>query len=168
MISLGIDVGKSGALAVVDDEGKVIRLAPVPMVGKEYDVPGLLVLIRETLLRDVEWKEVHVFYEALHAMPAKMGGGKTNFSRGYGLGMLETMIAALRLTSTPVRAQKWQKTMFEGQLVGKGETKAAAERTARRLWPDQLWKVEESKSKKPHDGMIDAALIAEWGRRNFR
>jgi len=34
---------------------------------------------------------------------------------------------------------------------------------ARQLWPDETW-LASPRCTKPHDGMIDAALIAEYAR----
>lgn len=48
--------------------------------------------------------------------------------------------------------------------VPRGETKDFALAKARELWPDETWTATE-RSSKPHDGLIDAALIAEYGRR---
>lgn len=165
MKSLGIDPGKTGALCLIDDDGKILRLEKFPLTGTDYDIPGLFDLIRD-LLKGVEWAEVHVFYEALHPMPMAMGGVKTNFSRGYIKGVVEAALCSLRLKSSPVRAQAWQKLMFAGMTVAKGESKAAALMAARRLWPNQVWTF-GPRATKPHDGAIDAALIAEYGRREF-
>jgi hypothetical protein len=46
----------------------------------------------------------------------------------------------------------------------KGETKRAASELARRLWPDESFFATE-RCKTPHDGLVDAALIAEYARR---
>lgn len=48
--------------------------------------------------------------------------------------------------------------------VPQGESKAYALAKAADLWPDEDWTATE-RAKIPHDGMIDAALIAEYGRR---
>jgi hypothetical protein len=48
--------------------------------------------------------------------------------------------------------------------VEKGQTKPAALSKARQLWPGETW-LATARSSKPHEGLIDAALIAEWARR---
>jgi hypothetical protein len=55
----------------------------------------------------------------------------------------------------------WQKVMLPG--CAKGDTKPAALARARQLWPAESW-LASPRCSKPHDGMIDAALIAEYGR----
>lgn len=62
-----------------------------------------------------------------------------------------------------IDSQIWQKAML-GKLA-KGQTKPAAYARARQLWPDENW-LATPRSKTPHDGLIDAALIAEYARRN--
>lgn len=48
--------------------------------------------------------------------------------------------------------------------IPKGQSKVLARAKAAELWPDESWMATE-RSRVPHDGMIDAALIAEYGRR---
>lgn len=158
MIYVGIDLGKTGAVAIIS--GDTLVCHPMPMIGKEYDLRGLL-----SLLRTMDPKESHVAYEVLQPMPPGKGGSKANFSRGYAMGMIETALEAARIPHSPVRPQAWQKAMFSGMKVGKGETKNAALQVARRLWPDRTWLI--GKRTKPDEGLIDAALIAEWLRREL-
>jgi hypothetical protein len=60
-----------------------------------------------------------------------------------------------------ITPQQWQKRMLPG--CAKGGTKPAALAKARQLWPAESW-LASPRCTKPHDGMIDAALIAEYGR----
>jgi hypothetical protein len=67
-----------------------------------------------------------------------------------------------------IRPQAWQKTFWAKPKMPKGQkfdTKAAALRSANMLWPTEDW-TKSDRATKPHDGMVDAALIAEYGRRN--
>ena len=52
-------------------------------------------------------------------------------------------------------------------VIGKipqGKSKEYALAKARELWPDESW-LATDRSTTPHNGMIDAALIGEYGRR---
>lgn len=52
-------------------------------------------------------------------------------------------------------------------VIGKipqGKSKEYALAKAREIWPDESWMATD-RSTTPHNGMIDAALIAEYGRR---
>ena len=51
-------------------------------------------------------------------------------------------------------------------VVPKGETKAYARAKAAQIWPDEDW-LATPRSKKAHEGLIDAALIAEFYRRKL-
>jgi hypothetical protein len=160
MIFIGIDGGKAGALCAMDGDGTITEVITFPVIGKDYDRPGLL-----DWLRKFDPHETHVCYEALHTMPGRMGA-QANFQRGYCMGMIETALTALRLPHTPVRAKKWQKTMFAGRKCGKGETKSVALQVAQSLWPDRDWRATE-RSRVPHDGIVDSCLIAEFARREL-
>ena len=46
----------------------------------------------------------------------------------------------------------------------KFNTKAAALNVAKQIFPAETW-LKSERCTKPHDGMIDAALLAEYGRR---
>jgi hypothetical protein len=48
--------------------------------------------------------------------------------------------------------------------VPRGQTKAFAIAKARELWPAESW-IANERCNLPHDGIVDAALIAEYGRR---
>jgi hypothetical protein len=61
-----------------------------------------------------------------------------------------------------ITPQTWQRVMIPGAKGG--ETKSRALEVARRLWPGTDWRASD-RCRTPHDGLIDAALIAEYGRR---
>jgi hypothetical protein len=66
-----------------------------------------------------------------------------------------------------VLSQKWQKTFWSKPKMPKGQkfnTKAAALNVANQIFPGAQW-LKSDRCTKPHDGMIDAALLAEYGRR---
>jgi hypothetical protein len=68
-----------------------------------------------------------------------------------------------------MRAIEWQRVFWTKPKMPEGmkfDTKAAALNQANQLWPDNDWTATK-RSRKPHDGMIDAALIAEAGRRKL-
>jgi hypothetical protein len=62
-----------------------------------------------------------------------------------------------------ITPQSWQKAMLTG--CAKGDTKPMALQVARRLWPDETW-LATPRCVKPHEGLLDAALIAEYARRS--
>lgn len=72
------------------------------------------------------------------------------------------ILTGLRIPYVVVPPQTWQKEMLAG--MPKGDTKTSGILVAQRLWPDEPFRRTE-RCTTPHDGMTDAALIAEFGRR---
>ena len=63
-----------------------------------------------------------------------------------------------------VTPQSWQKPMLK---ASKGNTKPAALKLAKSIWPDEIWTATK-RSKIPHAGLVDCCLIAEFSRRNTK
>jgi crossover junction endodeoxyribonuclease RuvC len=149
---IGIDPGLSGGIAVIHSDGRVIA-EPMPVVetakGKELDEQELISLLQVDL-----WPKV--FIERVHAMPKQ--GVVSMFTFGVGWGLVRGICAGLGLSYELVRPQEWQKAMLEGHPKGSEYLVAS------RLFPGTDWRA-SPRCKKAHDGMVDAALIAEYGRR---
>ena len=73
-------------------------------------------------------------------------------------GLIESKSLAKFRRITP---QSWQKAML--RKFAAGDSKIAALEKARESWPDESW-LASKRCSTPHPGMIDAALIAEYGR----
>ncbi len=157
---LGIDPGLDGGLVLL--EGSCIsELVVTPtMPGssgskREYDLPAL----RELFLR---LKPDHVFLEKAQAMPGQ--GVTSMFTIGHGYGLLRGLIVGIGVPHTLVHPRTWQKVLF--QDVAKDDTKKTAALVCGRLWPAANFKA-SSRCKKMHEGLCDAVLIAEYGRRTL-
>lgn len=83
-------------------------------------------------------------------------------SYGILIGSIEASLPEYRLKVVRSGNPKdsWQRAMFGA--LDKGETKPAAIAKAREFWPDEAW-LATPRSKTPHMGMVDAALIARHG-----
>tara|TARA_R100000353_G_scaffold165390_1_gene126508 strand:- start:799 stop:1068 length:270 start_codon:yes stop_codon:yes gene_type:complete len=64
----------------------------------------------------------------------------------------------------PVEPREWQVEIL-GRIPA-GSTKTAALALVSEVTPDEDW-TKKGRSMNPHDGMIDAYLIAEFGRRKY-
>lgn len=154
-IVLGIDPGLAGALVAITPDGLDLRVMPVVAAGgkQQYDERAL-----------VEWltpyaiKHAHVFIEAVHAMPKQ--GVTSMFSFGTGYGLLRGICGGLGLSYELVRPQEWQRVMLAGM------PQDSEYLIASRLWPSVIWRATE-RCRKHHSGLVDAALIAEFGRRKI-
>ncbi len=153
----GIDVGLNGGLAFLNKHGRndgCVPCSPMPVNGNE-------VSCREVRDLFLAFGVTSVFIEHSQAIPKAAAGSVFKF--GAGFGMIIGVVAALDLPYTLVKPKAWQKVMHQGidpSLDPKRRSLLAAER----LFPTQTF-LKSERSSKPHDGMIDAALIAEYGRR---
>jgi hypothetical protein len=79
-------------------------------------------------------------------------------------GVIRGILEAYNIRHVRIAPRTWQAEMLG--KVPKGETKAHARAKAREIWPDEDW-LATPRSKKAHEGFIDAALIAEFYRRKL-
>jgi crossover junction endodeoxyribonuclease RuvC len=162
VIVIGIDPGKTGGIAVLSTEARPRTFVmPVIMHGARHvlDVPE----IRGLLSRFNAEGKTHVFIEKQQPLPAKMGGGAANYQRGYGLGVLEATCHGLWLPYDLIAPIRWQRAIL-ADIPGE-DTKQRALVAVKRLYP----RVElvPPKKRKPHEGIVDALLLAEYGRRRL-
>lgn len=164
---IGIDIGKKGAICVLNSDG--IEIQPMPMIKDELAYSDLFDLIQHvqnsTLTKT--GGNPHVVFEKLGVI---FGSSKaTAFSMGYQSGAVEMMIS-LGIPYTKVPAKQWQKDMFQGvdviKKTGKtsNDTKSMALIAAKRIFPHQKLTFGD-RATKPHDGIVDALLMAEYAKR---
>jgi hypothetical protein len=173
MVYAGIDIGKEGAIAIIRD-GEIITF-PMPKIKTELDLHQLGRIISteiSPLSELMEGNKVHIVFEKLGVI---FGSSKqTAFSMGMQAGAVETFCICGEIPYTKVRAVDWQKDMFQGldqitkpSKTGKKEvrdTKAMALVAIKRIFP-KLKLTFGERATKPHDGLIDAVLMAEYARR---
>lgn len=150
---IGVDPGLDGGLAALSSDGLELRVMPVVEVGKRRQ------LDERTIVRwfsDFAPGECRVFIEAVGARPKQ--GVAAMFSFGTGWGLVRGICAGLGMPYELVRPQEWQGEVLKGQPSGSEYLVAS------RLWPNAEWRASE-RCQKPHDGLVDGALIAEYGRR---
>jgi hypothetical protein len=102
-------------------------------------------------------------YAVIERMHGPNVGVKAIEARGHARAWA-WMLTALHHYPVEVPAPTWQKVMLEGVLGD--DTKDRALVAARNLWPDANFTME--RARKPHDGVVDALLLAEYGRRTWR
>jgi crossover junction endodeoxyribonuclease RuvC len=149
---IGIDPGISGAISVFDWYTKSLL--------EVYDMPTLEVdsgktkkrHISAVSLRDILeiYPDSHVVIEKVGAMPGQGVVSMWNFGRSAGI--IEGVVAALRMPSTYVTPQTWTKA------VGRAAGKDASRMRAMELFPTRAELFKRAKD----DGRADAALIAYW------
>ena len=157
---IGIDPGTKGGFVVLNEQGEVEDWLVMPMIGKEYDVRVIVDFL-------TKYKNSHIFIENVKAVSGLPVSSTSSFNFGFGVGLLNGVIYALEIPFTKVAVSVWQKTMWEGVAVqkkanGKKDTKTMSMIAARRLFPTQTFLATE-RSKVPHEGLVDGALIAKHG-----
>lgn len=154
---LAIDPGNNGALVRLTKSGDFEwRSMPLKEDGKNTSVDffGVEKILRSFLGVDMVLLE--------RASAFNMGAsGAFNYGRGFAA--LEIAIALLDMPVTYVEPSKWSRAMHQGiskDLKPKAKSLIAAER----LYPKQFKQVPRGPiSGKPHEGVIDALLIAGYG-----
>lgn len=163
---LGIDPGLDGGIAMMDGsrlsmELGRISIEPMPTTGgtkRSVDGGSLCVLLRGWIIdKPID----HVFLERVGAMPGQGVTSMFNFGEGYGV--IKGVLSALHIPYTLVSPQKWQNAI--GVAKSK-DTKGAAATRAAQLFPGVDFRA-SARCRKPHDGMVDAALIAAYGVREW-
>lgn len=171
-IIIGIDTGLDGGIAILcPHKDPIVLVTPVldiKCAGKtkkgnnktkrEYFINEIVSILKPYADRN----DVHAFVEKAGCMPSQ--SAQSGFQTGRGFGMLEGIIAALGIPITTPLPQQWQKVMIPGQA---GQTKARSISVAVRMFPKTNFK-KSDRCTTYHDGMTDAVLIAEWGRRELK
>lgn len=144
MIYMGIDPGKNGAIAIIDnDKVEILPYSNINIVtAGNYcnDHGGCACII-----------------EKVHAMPGQ--GVSSMFSFGQNYGYITGVLNALNIYPLEVTPQKWKK------YYGLHTDKQASIETAQNLFKGvNLYKTPRCKNK--HDGMAEALLIANYGKNN--
>ena len=172
MIYIGIDNGISGGIVGL---GPCAGTAPIfahrlPLRTvtdgtEEIDATALMGILQGQPIS----VEVSVFIEECprHASSAS---AMRSMAISYGLiiGVLarfeHSLGWAVHRTQSGNAKAGWQRQMLGD--VPKGRTKEWALAAANSIWPGATW-VASPRCSKPHTGLIDAALIAEFGRRKI-
>lgn len=153
MIYIGIDPGKSGGYAIINDKHPD-KPSVFPWDDAEFvSAMGGLRIIHETT-----GDEIKCCLEKVGAMPGQ--GVTSMFSFGKSAGFIEGVLAANKIPYQLVPPQTWKKSF------SLNSNKQTSIEVCQRLFPDvSLYRTE--RCKKPHDGMAEALLMAEYARRKL-
>lgn len=160
MIYVGIDNGLDGGIVALSDTAGAAPVACLPMPTQTHRGR-----------REIDARAVADWFLALGplgwttAIIEEPGGSKSAnaaASMAASFATLRAVCEVKRIRWHRVTPRQWQRVMLPGCPAG--ETKREALAVARRLWPAHDWRASE-RAKTPHDGIVDAALIAEMGRR---
>lgn len=154
---VGIDVGLKGAIAAISDFNQDVHLYKMPIIGKTIITSVVIDILKQHQPR-------HVFVEHSQAIP-HTGSTTSAFNFGAGFGKLIGIIETLKIPLTLVKPRSWQSEMLRSTSKNIN-TKKRALIVATRLFPQTNFILERCRV--AHDGAVDAALIAEYGRRKIK
>jgi hypothetical protein len=163
---LAVDPGQSGGVCILTKDREVKLLQPMPIVGTEIDSHGLSDLFREMAF----YHNARIaIIEKSQCRPGQSAQSGLKTGRNYGI--LEGILATLKLPYKEIRPQEWTKVLTAAKKP-EGATNAqlyklSKERNVReaiKLYP-HVNLLATGRSKVPHLGMVDALLIADYGLR---
>lgn len=180
-LSIGIDVGKSGGIAVI--YGEEIHVYKTPLIAKgEIDIGEIKKIIVDHIIiggnKDQDLTTRCVI-EDVHSIFGV--GAKSNFQFGRSLGILEGITMSLGISMTKIAPKTWQKEMWqgiqpiqintgkktkEGNIKYKVDTKGTSLIACKRTYPN-VNLLPSERSTKPHDGIVDALLLAGYAHRKL-
>jgi len=154
----GIDPGKDGGYVTLTSDGRICQMIELASALECLCHPPIGWVMPK-----------HIFIERAQVMAKKRDDGTFQrpsavamFSYGTGFGEILGIVRALHIPHTLVRPADWTLKMHEGTKATTTDKKRSFE-AGRRLFPGSNWMVDGRR--KPHDGLCEAALIAEYGRR---
>lgn len=149
---LGVDPGASGALVVLDTQHEALTVFDMPTVEIKRGTRMVRQVSAQLVTDLLDCQKIdHAYVEKVGAMPGQ--GVASMFAFGRASGVIEGVLAALRIPTTYVTPQEWQKAM---RIV---DGKDGSRNRAAQLWPAQTGYF----ARKKDDGRSDAALIAAYG-----
>lgn len=150
MLAIGIDPGKSGALAVIytDENNAPFRIRVVPFDEGVYN---------QMLTTSIDDRIVCCL-EKVGAMPGQ--GVVSMFNFGKNLGFIEGLLQAHEIPYQLVPPQTWKK---EFSLSSDKQTSIDV---CKKLFPN-INLLATPRSRKESDGMAEALLMAEYARRKL-
>lgn len=143
MVYIGIDPGRSGALAIIDDTGVYLFA---------FDEEKYIEALKKVPARAV------CCLEHVHSMPKQ--GVTSSFNFGLNFGWIQGVLQALGIGYELVQPQKWKKEFSVTR------DKNTSIEVCKKLFPDVSLKRTEN-CKKDDDGFAEALLMAEYARRRL-
>jgi crossover junction endodeoxyribonuclease RuvC len=154
MITIGIDPGKRGAVVALGAHGVAVRLLASCYAGPDL-VPSLLVAALHDVREAAGGGDVVVGVEVQQSMPRQ--GLSSTFRTGANYGRICGVVEALGWPLHLLRPQAWRRDAGITVSRGSDPKSATIAAVAARLPEVDLL---PGRTRKPHDGIADAAGIA--------
>jgi hypothetical protein len=167
---LGIDPGKSPAICMLDCTGKIVDCKLIKEQDKRFPFNDFFWVVEEMINRSPN-EDASVVMELPHSVYG--ASSKANFQFGLSIGACMMSLEAHGCGVNYVPPKAWTSWIWEDKDIvtnkkGKGrDTKATSLNSAKRLlgdkWNEKIFLPTE-RSKVVNHNLVDAYLIAEYGR----
>lgn len=162
MLVTGIDPGKQGAIVTLNSNRQIARYSSMPTIGNSKKKKIAPAEIRTLLSAD---DVTTVFLESVF-IKGKFRSRSSILSEGRNCYVIEGILAGLEIPYQMVQPKIWHKAVVGGDKRLKPKDRAFEK--ASQLWPqaefvtnfNHVTKVQQEL----YRGMVDAALIADYGR----
>jgi crossover junction endodeoxyribonuclease RuvC len=157
MSVLGVDIGATGALALLEDNGQLVEVWDMPTLN---DGPKNRRTVNAPLLAEIIYKShaTRAFVERVGPRP--MEGAVGAFAFGDAKGVVRGCLAAAAIPTVFITPVQWKRIV--GVPPGK-DMKDRARSIAINRWPDKA----SMFKRKMDDGRAEAALIGVAGLLRF-
>ena len=159
MMVVGIDPGASGALALLDDNGRLLSVVEMPAFGSEPNAADVAALL------DAMGRPEDLFVALEEPFANNMASSISQLNQGIGFGILLGVVGTMGYRHERIPPAKWKRELglpMSRQLTAAQKKKNSRE-WASRLWPNQAHRW----AKSTQDGLAEAALIGESMRRRL-
>jgi len=157
----GIDPGLTGGIVTIADNGTLYSKDVMPLCKIKEKVQLDLDELGK-ILSAVQGLNRYFVLEKVASMPKQ--GVASSFKFGRIFGMIEGILSGISAAYILVPPQRWTREMTR-KYTGK-DPKIRAKQAVVDLFPE-IDLLATSRSKVPHSGLVDALLLAEYGRRNI-
>lgn len=150
MLTLAVDPGQTGAIAILNRDGGVELLADLPLIRDKslawIDGSELQTIVRDAL----QGRVCRAYVERVSAMPRQ--GVASSFAFGVGFGSVLGVLQALHLPLELITAAQWKRAL------GLTSDKRVCLDRARLMFPTADLRLAK------HDGRGEALLLAHYAQ----
>jgi len=167
---VGLDIGSNGAISIIDSG---LTLKASFKLHKDADKASEIILkALVRLAKEDRYSKIIIGYEDVHSI--FQSSKKSNFTFGFNKGLVAGVVHAFKLSYPAmdiiiekVHAKVWQnktwldtdKVYGNNGMARKLDTKATSLNAANRIFRGESFRA-TARSTTPHDGIIDATLLA--------
>lgn len=169
-VIMGIDPGSTGAVSLINVRTRKIKYLKLPTTKSQLDTFKL-----KNFLKKISPRVAMCGIERNSALSGtdekgekRRFGSTQQMKKGWNEGVIFGMLIMSEIPYMEFSPRKWQNELYKSFRIPASitDTKDKAKYVANRMFPKESF-IPTERSSKPHDGCIDATLIAEYTRRSY-